>query len=1116
MQRRDDQLLFAASDLMSFSQCRHQTAIDRLHLDVPQTKTDADEHAQLIRKKGHEHEQAYLEELRAKGLSIIEIPETGDLREQVRLTQEALSSGPDIIYQAALLDEPWLGKADFLLKVDEPSDLGDFSYEVADTKLARNPKPYFLLQLCLYSEILAGSLGRQPKQAHVVLGNKQQVSFDLNKYIHYYRRLKSRFTAFVDGGAKGTVPDPCAGCDLCHWHQRCEDEWLAADHLSQVANITRLQRKRLVDGGIESMATLATAADGDKPHRISLELFEKLRGQAALQVKARETNKQTVKHLPLDPDGMRGFYRMPRPSPGDVFFDIEGYPLADGGLEYLLGIYFEDEDKPVYKAFWGHDRAGEGNAFRELVDFVSGRLCRYPDAHIYHYAHYEESALKKLMSLHGARETVIDDWLRKGKLIDLYKVVREAILVSQPSYSIKNLEIFYMEARTADVMSAGASVVEYDKWIETGEDEILQNIQDYNEDDCRSTLLLRNWLLEHRPDKIEWPGANDRDQDTSSDEVDEEEAARLAFREEILHCDAPEELRNLVAQLVDFHTREGKPAWWSRFQWQDALHIDLIDDTECLGDLRKRAAKEGGQANGVVAYSFPPQDSKLGAGDKVHLASDRSNAGTIVSLDLDEGSLTMRVNSRRIEALPDRISLTPGNPVPTKALKDAVHHYATALVEGKDDFKALTSLLLRTTPRIKNVSDGEAIVSDDTDIIGATSRAVLNMDETYLCIQGPPGAGKTHVGSRVIVDLIRSGKRVGVAANSHKAVNNLLGEVEAFALEEGVEFRGCKKVGTSQDSYLNGNVIRDVKNYPQISGADNLVGGTAWLFARGEFEQMFDYLFIDEAGQISLGNLVAMGLAAKNIVLLGDQMQLGQPTKAVHPEDSGRSALEFILGDLSTIRPNQGIFLPQTWRMHENVCQWVSENIYDGRLKPHPANANQCLILDENADPNLRPTGISFVEVEHHGCSQRSQEEAEAIGKIYANLIGQRYTDRVGIEGVIGSNDVLVVAPYNMQVNLLKRTLPGGTRVGTVDKFQGQQAEVVILSMTSSSGEDISRGIDFLLNRNRLNVAISRARSLAVVVASPRLLEAPCSTVDRMALVNLLCSLQDYAKIPLE
>ena len=301
--------------------------------------------------------------------------------------------------------------------------------------------------------------------------------------------------------------------------------------------------------------------------------------------------------------------------------------------------------------------------------------------------------------------------------------------------------------------------------------------------------------------------------------------------------------------------------------------------------------------------------------------------------------------------------------------------------------------------------------------------------------------------------------------------------------------------------------------YPQISNTDDLVGGTAWLFARGEFEQAFDYLFIDEAGQISLGNLVAMGLAAKNIVLLGDQMQLGQPTKAKHPGDSGRSALDFILGDIATIAPTQGIFLSRTWRMHDDVCRWVSDHIYDGRLKAHPGNANQCILLDQSADPALRPTGITFVEVDHHGCSQRSLKEAEAIGGIYANLIGQRFSDRKGNQRVVGPEDVLVVAPYNIQVNLLKRSLPDGARVGTVDKFQGQQAEVVILSMTSSSGEDISRGLDFLLNRNRLNVAISRARSLAIVVASPRLLETPCSSVDQMELVNLLCSLRDYAEV---
>jgi uncharacterized protein len=423
------------------------------------------------------------------------------------------------------------------------------------------------------------------------------------------------------------------------------------------------------------------------------------------------------------------------------------------------------------------------------------------------------------------------------------------------------------------------------------------------------------------------------------------------------------------------------------------------------------------------------------------------------------------------------------------------------------------ALLRRAAPSILGQATGQPLIAPGEDLLAGTRRVVASLSNSCLFIQGPPGAGKTYTGSHVIVDLLKAGKTVAVTSNSHKAINNLLAAVEKVAEADRFTFAGVKK-SSGPESCFNGKYVVDnlntqdiVKKIAQFS----LVAGTAWLFSSPRLEQKFDYLFVDEAGQVSLANLLAMSTCARNIVLLGDQMQLGQPIQGVHPGESGQSTLEYLLQGEATIAPQSGVFLNDTWRMHPDVCQFISDAVYDGRLQAEAKNANQTLVLAADSNPALKPTGIKFLAVEHDGCSQRSELEAELIQEIFKNLLGQRYRDRDGAEHTMGLANILVVAPYNQQVNLLKRMLPEGARVGTVDKFQGQEAEVVLVSMTTSSGEYLPRDIEFLYSKNRLNVAVSRARCLAVVVANPKLLDVDCKTPAQMALVNTLCWIKDYS-----
>jgi uncharacterized protein len=459
-------------------------------------------------------------------------------------------------------------------------------------------------------------------------------------------------------------------------------------------------------------------------------------------------------------------------------------------------------------------------------------------------------------------------------------------------------------------------------------------------------------------------------------------------------------------------------------------------------------------------------------------------------------------------------ALIPEGPVGDKILRAAIHRYAEDVARGGVRYPAVTSILRQDRPQFMGRPPNQAVVPEGMDATIGMVEALRVLDDSYLLVQGPPGAGKTYSSAQAIVALLAAGKRIGVASNSHKAINNLLKEVEAMAAARGLHCRGMKKSSRDDQVLGTGGWIEDVigGNGSGVLAHHRLAAGTAWLFAREELDQAFDYLFIDEAGQVSLANVVAMGMAARNIVLVGDQMQLSQPIKGTHPGGSGQSALEHLLEGHATVPADQGVFLPITRRMHPDLCRFISEAMYDGRLEAEPSTANQRVEVDMARDPEaLAPAGLRFVEVEHAGCAQRSEEEAARLDVTYQALLGGHWTDRDGRRHCIGVDDILVVSPYNMQVELLKRVLPEGARVGTVDKFQGQEAAVVLVSMATSSGDDLPRNIEFLYSRNRLNVAVSRARCLAIVYANPRLLEIPCSTTRQMEIVNTFCNARRYS-----
>lgn len=1122
MQEIDGDLFFSASDLANFLDCKHVITLDLRNLETPLPKAADDAQTKLIQEKGFEHEEKYLNMLVHAGYRVANLKsESRDSEESVRATMDAVKQGFEFIYQACLRSQPFFGYADFLRRVERPSKLGSYSYEVVDTKLAKSPRARYVIQLCLYSCMIEKIQGIYPRAMHLVLGDGTERNFRMAEFFHYYRQVQAQFLKHVRGESEKTYPEPCAHCDQCHWREICKNQWEQDDHLCRIANITRSQIEKLTTQGIRTMAELARIPRTQRMVGIQPSTLERLRSQVALQKHKQETGEDRFEILPVDLDAIRGFCRLPRPDAGDIFFDMEGDPLEEGGLEYLFGIYYFEDRAPQYQPFWAHNIQEERQAFRDFMAFAMQRLMDHPQAHIYHYAPYEETALKRLMSLHGICEAEVDHLLRTGRLVDLYKVVKEGLRVSEPRYSIKNLEVFYAGKRQGELTDGGTSIVYYEQWKQTGDSRLLDQIRSYNAADCWSLYQLREWLLKTRPEGIPWYGeqAQREGESEKSEKVREQEERLEQYRRKLLSefsedqsfLDPEYSLREVVFQLLDFHRRAAKPEWWAMFARSEMDEEELIDDPECIGCLEMVGQPQPVKRSLLYTYRYPEQEFKFKAGDDCRRADTLDRAGTIE--EIDEKGRILRLKLGNKTRLPGRLSIIPSGPISTDIIKEALFRFADSLISGDGRYQAILDLLRRERPRMKEQREGNAIVRPSEDLIAEITDAASQLDRSYLFIQGPPGTGKTYTGSHLITALIKKGFRVGVSSNSHKAINNLLGAVEERAQEEGFRFTGVKKSTSGDpDSFFKGKFIRDEKDKQAvITSRVKLLAGTAWLFSDQDLDQTLDYLFVDEAGQVALANLVAMGTSAKNIVLLGDQMQLQQPIQGVHPGHSGESALDYMLQGEATISDDRGIFLPDTWRMHEDLCRFISDAVYDGRLRPAPGNENQRLVLGPNAHPALRQTGIQFLPVDHDGCSQRSEQEAGLVREIYLNLLDQSYVDRKSGQHRLEAKDILVVSPYNMQVNLLKKELPEGARVGTIDKFQGQEAQVVIVSMATSSGEDLPRYMGFLYSKNRLNVALSRSRCLAILIANPRLLTINCDTVEQIKLVNTLCWVEAYS-----
>ena len=899
-----------------------------------------------------------------------------------------MAGGADVIYQATFFNGTWRGHADFLLRVDDPakpSRFGPYHYEVADTKLARHVKASAVLQICTYIDLLEAIQGVRPEWMYVALGGSARAveRLRVDDYMAYYRSARDRFVLAMTNEVAAvyppadTYPEPVDHCDVCRWAAECVARRRADDHLSLVAGISARQRRALTAHGTRTLADLGRL---ELPIVPPLEgtgegALARVREQARIQLEGRVEGRPKYELLLPGPgeaaEVERGLAMLPPPSPNDLFFDIEGDPYAfDEGLDYLFGVL---EANGTFHAFWARDENGEftlaaeQQAFERLMDFIGERLAADPTLHVYHYAPYEPTALKRLMGRYGTREDEVDGLLRGGVLVDLLRAVRQSLRASVESYSIKKMEQFYGFVRDIDLRDAGSSIVAFEQWLELGDGERpssdhLDRIEAYNRDDVVSNQRLQGWLEELRhelEDQTGLPVPRPVPRvDSLPADLTEAQARVQALVEqlagpEVVPVDPAdrspdEQARWLLGQLLGWHRREDKSMWWEFHHLMELAPEQLVEEDGPIGMLEPVGPLDEPKSDKQTwRYTFPPQDFDLGRGDvydplhKQERPNDSPFSWSVGQAVADPAAGT--VDIRRPLDKPHPRAIVPLNWVRTVELQASLVEIGEWVlangIEADGPYAAARDLLRGLAPRVGQAQGEDLCRSGETDL-AAARRLALMLDRTTLPIQGPPGSGKTFSGARMILTLLAARKRVGITGTSHKVIGNLLRAVLEAATEEPevpvlIVQKGDKEQVLDDDRVTRGKDANDVRARLE-DGRANLAAGTPWLWASSKMVGAVDVLFVDEAGQISLANVVAISRATESLVLLGDPQQLDQPMQGTHPPGADQSALAHVLAGQATMPPDRGLFLETTWRLHPDLCEFTSEVFYDDRLEPEP------------------------------------------------------------------------------------------------------------------------------------------------------------------------------------
>ncbi|MBV8227126.1 MAG: TM0106 family RecB-like putative nuclease, partial [Verrucomicrobia bacterium] len=810
MKLASGKIRLSATDLANHLGCRHLTSLDlAVALGTRDAPAWQSPDLQVLRERGMAHETAYLEHLKAQGAAIVDLQDVAIEEIAEAETIAAIKKGVDVIAQATLSDGRWFGRADVLRRVERAGRFGNWSYEVYDCKLARETKAATILQLSLYSELLAGIQWILPESMYVIPFGMdfRPERYRVLDFAAYYRYVKARLENAVEQ-RPATNAEPVVHCDICRWWPECDAQWRKNDHLSLVAGISRLQRKQLCAWEVNTVEQLAALPlpIQNRPEFGSKEGYAKVREQARVQVAAR--NQAQPVYEVLEVTNEHGLSLLPEPSLGDIFFDLEGDPFVGvSGREYLFGFVHETQTGDVaYESRWALTADEEKQAFEWFVETVMARWQIDQAMHIYHFTPYEPSALKRLMGRYATCEEEIDRMLRARLFIDLHTVLKRSVRAGVEQYSLKALEVFHDFRRQVPLADARTAMRRMEHSLELSrapeaDESVRKTIALYNADDCLSTRSLRNWLERERLQLgkagiyLPRPEISDG---APPEPIGERQAQTAALAEILVTgISADPELRSdeeaarwLLANLLDWHRRENKAAWWDYFRLSDLTDEELPDERSALAGLQFVGRVDAGKKVPTDRYTFPNQETDLRAEDTVCHKGEK--IGEVIAIDIAARTIDIKKTKKSAEVHPTSIFKDETGPR-TSALADALFRLGTWVgrngVDAPGLHRAARDFLLRRSPRL---ADGSSTVvrADESDLNAALRLGTL-LDHSVLPIQGPPGAGKTFTGARMICDFVRRGKKVGITANSHKVIRNLLDEVLAAAKESDLRDLEC-------------------------------------------------------------------------------------------------------------------------------------------------------------------------------------------------------------------------------------------------------------------------------------------------------------------------------------